>query len=396
MATQNKTLIGALEEVTQSLDRFPLQAIVSALQEIARNTRHPTEDQLQTIVSALQDIAQNTRRPPGEQTSQVGSVPDKSGQRLRRSLESSQYEQFTLPISAEYPYTPQSIAIEESTMSYIEEGAGDPILFLHGNPVWSYVWRNVIPYLSPLGRCIAPDLIGFGRSGKPDIEYSFFDHVKYLESFIEALRLVNITLVIQDWGSGLGFHYAMRHERNVKGIAFFEAMLKPYPSWDVFPASDASVEFRNLFRRFRTGGEGGEGWKLIVDENMFIEQLLPSVTSPRTLTVEEMNYYREPFKEPKSRKPIWRFPQEIPIEGEPAAVAEAVASSSAQLQKSILPKLLFYATPGAILTAEHVQWCRENLTNSTLVDLGEGSHFLQESHPHLMGTELAKWYRKIS
>ncbi len=289
-------------------------------------------------------------------------------------------------ISADFPYQANYIEVHGSKMHYIDEGGGEPILFLHGNPESAYVWRNIIPYLTSLGRCIAPDLIGFGKSDKPDIEYRFFDHVKYVEGFIEKINLKNITLVVHDWGSALGFHYATRHEDNVKGIAFMEPVLNPVPSWEMFPP-----DFKEVFQAFRTPEVG---WDMLVNQNMFIEQVLPRGIV-RKLTEEEMNHYREPFKEPSSRKPIWRFPNEVPIEGEPADVVEAVATYNQKLQQSELPKLLFYGTPGGIMPAAMVEWCRQHLKNLKTVDIGQGIHFLQEDNPHLIGSELAKWYQTL-
>ena len=285
-----------------------------------------------------------------------------------------------------FPYRSHYIEVQGSTLHYIDEGSGDPILFLHGNPTSSYLWRNIIPYLTPLGRCIALDLIGMGKSGKPDIEYRFFDHVKYVEGFIEKLALRNITLVIHDWGSALGFHYAMRHESNVKGLAFMEAIVAPVPSWEAFPASA-----RAMFQAFRTPEVG---WDLIVNQNAFIEQVLPGAIV-RKLTEEEMNHYREPFKDPPARKPLWRWPNEIPIEGRPADVTEAVATYNAKLQQSELQKLLFYATPGAIMRSPVVHWCQQNLKNLKTVDIGPGIHYLQEDNPHLIGLELANWRKNL-
>ncbi|HEY7490301.1 MAG TPA: haloalkane dehalogenase [Candidatus Tectomicrobia bacterium] len=292
-------------------------------------------------------------------------------------------------ISPDFPYEPHYVEVCGSRMHYIEQGTGDPILLLHGNPTWSYLWRNVLPHLRSLGRCIAPDLIGFGRSAKPDISYHWFDHVRYLEKFIDTLGLRNITLVLHDQGSGLGFHYAMRHEPNIKGIAFFEAIVRPY-DWNNF----STPEFRDIFRRFRTGDVGGEGWQLIVEQNMFIEQLLPQAAG-RPLSDKEMNFYREPFREPASRVPVWRFPRETPIDGEPLDVWEAVTTYSDRLQKSALPKLLLYVTPGALLTAEHVAWCQQNIRNLKSVHMGPGAHFIQESSPHRIGREIATWYRSL-
>ena len=289
-------------------------------------------------------------------------------------------------ISAEFPFKSKYIAIHGSKIHYVEEGAGDPILFLHGNPTSSYLWWNIIPYLTPYGHTIAMDLIGMGKSDKPDIEYRFFDHVKYVEGFIEKMGLRNVTLVIHDWGAALGFYYAMRHENNVNGLAFMEAILMPVPTWDEFPA-----DFRQVFQAFRTPQVG---WDMIVNQNMFVEQVLPGAIV-RKLTEEEMNHYRDPYIDPGSRKPAWRWPNELPIAGEPADVVEAINAYNQWLQNSALPKLLFYGTPGAIGPAPVVGWCRERLKNLKVVDVGKGIHYLQEDNPHLIGSELAEWYRNL-
>ena len=168
----------------------------------------------------------------------------------------------TTSISAEFPFDSRYLEVEGSRLHYVEEGSGDPILFLHGNPTWSYLWRNVLPHLSPHGRALALDLIGMGRSDKPDIEYRFFDHVRYLEGFIKKLQLENLTLVLHDWGAALGFHYAMRHQERVKGIAFLEpAGLWVVPSWDIY--SEAK---RRLFQSYR---DPERGWDLLVNQNDF-------------------------------------------------------------------------------------------------------------------------------
>ena len=292
----------------------------------------------------------------------------------------------TQNISAAFPFKSNYVEVHGSSIHYVDEGTGDPILFLHGNPTSSYLWRNIIPHLMPLGRCIAPDLIGMGKSDKPDLEYRFFDHVKYVEGFIEKLGLENITFVIHDWGSALGFHYASRHESNVKGIAFMEAILMPVPSMEMFPE-----DFRDTFRAFRTPDVG---WNMLVNQNMFIEQVLP-MSVVRKLSDEEMDRYREPFKEPSSRKPLWRWPNELPIEGKPPDVVEAVAAYNQWLQESDLPKLLFYATPGALVQPPVIEWLQQNVKNLGKVDIGQGLHFLQEDNPHLIGSELAEWYGKL-
>ncbi len=267
-------------------------------------------------------------------------------------------------ISSEFPFKSKYIEVNDSKIHYVEEGTGDPILFLHGNPTSSYLWRNIIPYLIDKGRCIAPDLIGMGKSDKPDIDYSFFDHVKYIEGLIEKLNLQNITLVVHDWGSALGFHYAMRNEANVKGIAFMEFILKPF-KWEFF----GNEEVRKIFKAFRTPEVG---WDMIVNQNFFVEQILGKMGSVRNLSEEEMNHYRKPFEKPEHRKPVWKWPNEIPIEGIPQDVTEAVRSYNQKFQESNLPKLLFYAEPGALVLKPLLNWCKNNLKNLKIVNIGRG------------------------
>jgi len=289
-------------------------------------------------------------------------------------------------ISSSFPFAAQFIEVNGSQMHYVDEGEGDPILFLHGNPTSSYLWRNIIPHVTRMGRAIAPDLIGMGKSDKPDIDFRFLEHAEYVDGFIEALGLENITLVVHDWGSALGFHYARRHEDNVKAVAFMEAILAPVPSWDAFPE-----DFQQLFKMFRTPEVG---WNMIVDQNFFIEQILPGAVV-RSLTESEMNRYREPFTDVASRKPLWRWPNEIPIAGDPPEVVEAVGAYNLWLQETDLPKLMFYGTPGALMTEPVVNWASQALKNISAVDIGRGIHFLQEDAPQVIGEELAAWYRKL-
>lgn len=292
----------------------------------------------------------------------------------------------TQAISADFPFKANYIEVHGSQMHYVDEGSGDPILFLHGNPTSSYLWRNIIPHLTGLGRCIAPDLIGMGKSDKPDIDYRFFDHAHYLDGFIEALGLTNITLVIHDWGSALGFHYAHRHPENVQAIAFMEALVMPTPGWEVM-----DEQSQQLFKAFRTPEVG---WDMIVNQNMFVEQVIPGAIV-RTLSEQEMDHYRAPFLDPAGRKPIHQWPNEIPIAGEPADVHEAVTAYNVWLQQTDMPKLLFYATPGAIITEPMVGYCQQHLPNLQTVDIGPGQHYLQEDNPHLIGMELAKWVEAL-
>ncbi len=288
-------------------------------------------------------------------------------------------------ISAEFPFESNFIEVNGSKIHYVDEGSGDPILFLHGNPTSSYLWRNIIPYMTELGRCIAPDLIGMGKSDKPQIPYRFSDHYKYVKGFIEKLELKNITLVIHDWGSGLGFHYAMENEDNVKGLAFMEALLKP-SSWSDFPK-----DFKIGFKLMRTPVLG---WFMISVMNVFVKQILPQATV-RDFTAEEMSVYLEPYKTIGSRIPVRVWPTEIPIDGTPSDMHELISDYNLKLQNSDLPKLLFYADPGGIITSKVVDWCKSNLKNLRTVDIGPGIHYIQEDNPHKIGEELSAWYQSL-
>jgi len=288
----------------------------------------------------------------------------------------------TETISPDFEYTMHHVTVHGARMAYVDEGEGPPILFLHGNPTSSYLWRNVIPHVRGLGRCIAPDLIGMGRSDKPDLAYDFADHARYVEGFIRALGLTNLVLVLHDWGSALGFDWAMRNQRAVRGLAFMEAFLAPVPSWDAYPAA-----VREIFRAMRTPGLGEQ---LVLEENVFLNQLLPgSVVRP--LTDVEMAHYRAPFPTPAARKPVLAWPRQIPIAGEPPEMVAVVERYRDALCRSTLPKLLFTATPGALVSPALAAWCAANLPNLTTVPLGAGIHYLQEDHPHEIGRRLARW-----
>ncbi len=299
---------------------------------------------------------------------------------------------FNLPpleISAEMPYETQFVEVNGSQMDDVEEGEGDPILFLHGNPTSKYLWRNVMPWLEGQGRVIAPDLIGMGESDKPDIGYTFAEHSEYVAGFIEALELENITLVIHDWGSGLGFDYANRNRENVKGIAFMEAVVAPG-----MPANFETMppELAEFFGAMRTEGIGEE---MILNQNIFIEQVLPSSVA-RGLTEAEMQVYRSPYPDPESRKPVLVWPRQVPISGEPADVVERVNAYNEWLltDSGDLPKLHIYVSPGALNPPEVVAFLQQNMPNYEAVYVGQGLHFIQEDHPEAIGRNISDWYRR--
>jgi haloalkane dehalogenase len=277
------------------------------------------------------------------------------------------------------------LPVLHSEMAYREAGRTDtPVaLFLHGNPTSSYLWRNVIPFVAQVAHCIAPDLIGFGQSGKPDIAYRFEDHARYLDAFIAKTGIASAYLVAHDWGTALAFHLAARRPEFVRGLAFFE-FIWPVPTWDEFLRDSAA---RGIFRKFRTPGEGE---KLILEENAFIERVLPG-SIVRKLTAEEMAVYRAPFQTPESRRPTWRFPNELPIAGQPADVVATVEKAHASLAASTYPKLLFAADPGAIVSPAMAEDFAHRLHDCRLVKLGAGIHYLQEDHPETIGRSVAEF-----
>jgi len=284
--------------------------------------------------------------------------------------------------------TKQFAEVLGSRMAYVDVGSGDPIVFLHGNPTSSYLWRNVIPHLVPHGRCIAPDLIGMGDSAKladsgPG-SYRFVEHRRYLDALLEQLGVhERVTLVVHDWGSGLGFDWANRHRDAVSGIAYMEAVVKPV-SWDDWPESA-----RGIFQAFRS--EAGES--IILERNMFVEKVLPA-SILRTLSDEEMDAYRAPFREPgEGRRPTLTWPREIPVDGEPADVCQIVTDYGQWLASSEVPKLFINADPGSILTGPQREWVRtwphqQEVTVS-------GVHFVQEDSADAIGQAIAEWYASL-
>lgn len=286
-------------------------------------------------------------------------------------------------VSAEDPFPRKRLRVGDAELAYVDQGSGEPIVFLHGNPTSSYLWRNVIPHVQHLGRCIAPDLIGMGESDKlPDAgpgAYSFATHAAYLEGFLEGVGLDGpITFVLHDWGSALGFDWAERHRDRVRGIAFTEAIVTPV-TWDDWPA-----DARKIFRLMR----GDDGEAAVLDNNVFVERILPASVA-RGLTPAAHDRYRAPFRSRADRRPTLDWPRQIPIEGEPADVEEVVVRYRDWLATSAVPKLFIDADPGSILVG------RQRDLVSTWPELTEvtvsGSHFVPEDSPHEIGRALAEW-----
>ncbi len=288
--------------------------------------------------------------------------------------------------TAEHPK--KFIEINGKRMAYVEMGDGDPIVFQHGNPTSSYLWRNIMPALADRGRCIAVDLIGMGDSDKLDNpgpeSYRYVEHRDYLYAAWEQLGITdNVTLVIHDWGSALGFDWASQHPDKVRGICYMEGIPCPI-SWDDWP-EDA----KQVFQGFRS--EAGE--TMVLEKNVFVERVLPGSVL-RGLTDEEMAVYRRPFENPgEVRRPTLTWPRQIPFDGEPADVSEIAARYAAWLSETDVPKLFINAEPGAILIGKAREFAR-SLKNQTEVTV-KGSHFIQEDSPQEIAAALVDWLDSI-
>ncbi len=285
-------------------------------------------------------------------------------------------------LSAE-PLSKSYATVNGKQMAYHDSGSGDPVVFLHGNPTSSYLWRNIVPHVRPHARVVVPDLIGQGDSDKlddtgPD-SYRFVEHREYLDGLLDQLDLGdNITFVIHDWGSALGFDWANRHRDRVAGLCYMEAIVRPM-SWAEWPEAAAGI-----FQGFRSPA----GEEMVITKNLFVEAVLPG-SIQRKLSDEEMNEYRRPFVEPKHRRPTLTWPRQIPIEGEPADVTQIVTDYGEWLSGSDVPKLLVNADPGAILNGPQLEYCR-TWPNQTEVTVA-GNHFCQEDSPDEIGQAIADW-----
>lgn len=289
--------------------------------------------------------------------------------------------------SATFPYQKKRQQVLGLEMAYVEAGSGDPIVFLHGNPTSSYLWRNILPYAEPSGRIIAPDLIGMGDSAKlPNsgpASYTFVEHRRYLDALLDALDVRDrVTLVVHDWGSALGFDWAYRHPDAVRGIAYMEAIVKPY-TWSEFPEPA-----RKVFQALRSPA----GEQIILEQNAFIEGNLPN-TLLRRLTEEEMDQYRRPFVEPgEARRPMLTWARQLPFDGEPADVTEIVTAYGAWLSGSSLPKFFIQCEPGT-MQPDARAFCRAWPAQSEITV--RGLHYPQEDAPDEVGQGIASWLHHL-
>ena len=290
-------------------------------------------------------------------------------------------------MSATFPYQKKRQEVLGRQMAYVEVGSSDPIVFLHGNPTSSYLWRNIIPYLEGWGRCIAPDLIGMGDSDKlpnsgPN-SYRFVEHRRYLDALLDVLGVnERVTFVVHDWGSALGFDWTYRHPEAVKGIAYMEAIVKPY-TWSEYPEAA-----RQIFQALRSPA----GEQMVLEQNSFIEVNLPN-TILRKLTEEEMNNYRRPFAEPgEARRPTLTWPRQLPVDGEPADVTEIVTAYGEWLAQSSIPKLFIHSDPGTMQPAQ-LEFCRTWPAQSEVTV--RGRHYPQEDSPDEVGQAIANWLQHL-
>jgi haloalkane dehalogenase len=293
-------------------------------------------------------------------------------------------------ISAAFPFQKQYADVLGHKMAYVNVGQGDPIVLLHGNPTSSYLWRNVIPHLQNRGRCVAPDLIGMGDSAKlPNsgpASYTFVEHRRFLDALLEQLDVrERVTFVIHDWGSALGFDWTDRHRDAVKGLAYMEALVQPL-TWD---------DFRPQMRPAFEGLRSPAGEQMVLEQNIFVEQMLPRAII-RTLLDEEMNEYRRPFLEPgEGRRPTLSWPRQIPIDGQPADVAEIISAYAEWLPTSSIPKLFIRGDPGALLASgtRALEFCRGWAAQTEV--MVRGVHFLQEDSPDEIGAAVVNWLRRL-
>lgn len=275
-----------------------------------------------------------------------------------------------------YPYASHHLPLPDGRMHYVDEGSGSPVVMLHGVPVWSYVWRDIIPYVARTHRAIAPDMMNHGKSDKTQ-KYTFLDQYAAFENFVDGMGLKDMTLVLHDWGASVGFLYAARHPERVKAIAFFEAMLGPAPALDAFPPPVQEMR-------------GPNGFDLVVKQNFFLEKMLPQL-SLRPLPANVLEAYKAPFRNESDRLQLLQWPREIPVEGDNSANLPAFGEYAGFLASSQVPKLLVHADPGVLIPAPAVQFAASTYPNIRTASVGQGAHFFQEDTPGALGQTLANW-----
>ncbi len=283
----------------------------------------------------------------------------------------------------------KAVEVLGSKMTYLQLGeAGEPVVFVHGNPTSSYLWRNVMPYVSGDARAIAVDLIGMGGSGKPDIAYTFADHYRYFEAFMAALDLGTVTLVGHDWGAAIVWEYARRNPGKVRRLAFMEGVLPPTFPRPTFESM--GEEMGNMFRAFK---DPVQGPKLVIEDNMFVEQVLPAFVN-RDLGEQAMTAYRAPFTNPEDRAPVLAWPREVPIAGEPETTLRTLTDIEAFMAETQMPVLLAYASPGVLIPPQATAWYTQQIANIETAFVGQGLHFIQEDQPEAVGRAIADWLRR--
>ena len=286
-----------------------------------------------------------------------------------------------------FPFESNFVDIKGCKIHYIDEGEGTPVVFSHGVPTSSYLWRNIIPTISQGYRCIAPDMVGFGLSDKPDIDYSIFDHIDYFNYFIDALNLDKFILVMHGWGSVVGFHFAMENPQRIIGLAFIESHVRANIDWSML--SLPMQEIANLML-----SNPDKGYDLVMNSDFYLREIFkPGILTK--LSEQEWEQYAKPFSKPGSNKPIWRYLEDLPLSAPDDRVIELINDYSRKLQKSELPKLMMFAVPGFITTMDTVRWAKEHIGNLELVDVGDALHYPQESNPELISKELYNWLAKL-
>ncbi|GAA6180632.1 haloalkane dehalogenase [Shimia sp. NS0008-38b] len=290
---------------------------------------------------------------------------------------------------ADFPFEMKTQDILGHKMAYVDEGTGDPIVFFHGNPTSSYLWRNVIPHVTDTHRAIAADMIGMGNSDKPDLAYTYDDHAAHLHGLLDALDLQNVTLVLHDWGGALGFDWAMKNPDKVKAIAYMETIAPPVLPFESY---DVMGPLGEIFKAWRTTGVGE---KMILEDNMFINEMLGKQGVATPLSDEVLAHYNSYYPDAASRAPILEWPRQVPIGGVPERTTKLTLEIVDYLTTSEIPKLTFHVTPGAIAPPEAIAWMKANVPNLETLHLGPGAHFIQEDYPHEIGRGLAEWLQRV-